>query len=199
MNSQEIANKTIEDEYNKLHPVKVTAGGQLNDNNDLQLKPVNNHKITKNNDAINLNSKERNYILQSSAEFISNQIQANHLKCNYSTIIWNQNKYTKEIKQLRDNWLSKLSDVPFTHKRVRLEQYQHLYANMLTTYLECIEIKDKVMVSKHLESLLDKSRLEIEGTRVNVKHDVNVTYDDQSLIETSKEIIELADYEDVTD
>lgn len=196
--SQEIADKTIENEYHKLHPVKTPNNNNVNTNNAIQLIPENNQETGKKSIVRKLTQKEQEYILQSSACFISNQLQADTVKCNYTTILKYQKSYAKEILQLRDIWISKLSEEPFTHKRVRIRQFQDLYQRAITLYDNNSEkpgIQDSAI--RRMESILNSSRLEIEGNRVNVKYDINVKYDDRGLIEQSKEIIELADYEEI--
>ncbi len=165
--------------------------------NELQLGKENYRGIAKKGDHHVMSDEAVEYILQSSSAFVSNQLQADTLGCSYHTILYHQQKHKKEITRLREIWLSKLANEPFAHKRIRLQQYQSLYENMLSVYLEAESIKDKIAVSKHLESLLDKSRLEIEGNQVNIKHAINVKYDDPALLDKSKEILDLVQYAEI--
>ncbi len=168
-------------------------------NNNLQLVPVKLQNIEEYKYNNKITEKDKEYILQSSAAFVSNQTQALRLNCDISTILYHQRKYSKDIKTLREAWLSKLSVVPFSHKRIRLEQYQVLYMQMLDLYNTTKEDKYKLQANKRLESLLDKSRLEIEGNKVTFQGRLDIVHDDPALLEQVKEIIELTDYEDVTE
>ncbi len=183
---------------NKEIQVKGDKNGHVSKSNfNIQLAQEKNVDLAKSDKFAKLDEDQVNYIIQSSSAFISNFTQSSELKVPYSTIIYNQNKYKKEIKRARELWLSRLSNEPFTHKRVRLQQYQTLYSNMIAAYDGCKSVKEQVMVSKHLESLLDKSRLEIEGNKVSIKHNISVSYDDNTLLEESKNIIDLVEYEEI--
>ncbi len=201
--SEQIANKYLDDDYDKRHPKDPPDIGHGNNdivascNNNLQLTKENIDRSLVNKHSYKLTRNNIEYILQSAAAFVSNSSVANKLGVTINAVLFHQYRNSKEIKTLREAWLTKLSVVPFSHKRVRLEQYQVLYMQMLNLYNTTKEDKYKLQANKRLESLLDKSRLEIEGNKVTFQGRLDIVHDDPALLEQVKEIIELTDYEEV--
>ena len=181
--SQQLYKEIITKEYDKLNKSSSTVSNGLSDSNALQLSPVKREINTNEKTNYKLSEKEKEYILQSAAEFKSNTATANKLNIHVSTVLQYQKRYSKDIQLIRKSWLNKLSDVPFKHKRIRLEQYQFLYQQMLDLYVDTSEIKDKININRRLESLLDKSRLEIEGNKHTFEGFIKHEYDDNALLD----------------
>ena len=181
--SQQLYKEIVKQEYEKLNKSSSTVSNGLSDSNALQLSPVKREINANEKTNYKLSEKEKEYILQSAAEFKSNTATANKLNIHVSTVLQYQKRYSKDIQLIRKSWLNKLSDVPFKHKRIRLEQYQFLYQQMLDLYVDTSEIKDKININRRLESLLDKSRLEIEGNKHTFEGFIKHEYDDNALLD----------------
>lgn len=145
-----------------------------------------------NENAPKLTLKDKEDILQASSEFTSLKVLADRFGVSRQNILYYQKQYKREIATLRKTWLKRLADEPFANKRFRIRALQDLYDKAIELYFaDNVSESSQVRLLSRMESLLNSSRIELEGSKLTISGTITHEYDEATLIDKAQQILGL--------